>query len=248
METTTTTETTTESSKASERFRYPVREFSYILGFCIKIYKELGHTEYHDAKRIAEVHGLKEDSIKQVLSTSQQYGLLELKHGTGYKITNLFLKIEKYTSESQREEGIIEALSSPQVFKELFEPDRIGHAVPSQKALANTFERKGLKEANALKTAEIFYENLKEYKLLNINNELTLTPKTQEHASLQVYEPKNAIQHTEEAQVISSDTITILIPLKGKSIDAKLVVPRDYSSKDLKKISKFVEALIDDDE
>lgn len=125
-----------------------------------------------------------------------------------------------------------------------------GHAVPSQKALANTFERKGLKEANALKTAGIFYENLKEYKLLNVNNELTLTQKHQEHVALQVYEPKNANQHgpPEEAQVINSDTVTILIPLKGKNIDAKLVVPRDYSSKDLKKISKFVEALIDDDE
>src|SRR5712672_2485433 len=82
-----------QSKEGRKRISYVSKDLKTIVDFIAKVYNQLGHTEFHSNKAIATVHGMSPDSIKLHLSSAQQYKLLELKHGTGYKVTDHFQKI-----------------------------------------------------------------------------------------------------------------------------------------------------------
>ncbi len=76
-----------------KRVSYVARDHKSMIDFVAAIYKNLGHTDFHSNKAIATLHKLASDSIKQQLTSAQQYKLLEIKFGIGYKVTELFKRI-----------------------------------------------------------------------------------------------------------------------------------------------------------
>src|SRR5437868_5946679 len=84
-----------EKPDKNKRQVLPAFTLEEMLTFTSKIYTELGFGAFHNKDLIAKSHGLVYDSIKQKFSSAQMYGLLELKFGTGYKLTPLFLKVYK---------------------------------------------------------------------------------------------------------------------------------------------------------
>lgn len=237
-----------EKDKRGQGQSYPVKEHSYVVNFVSKIYTELGYTAFHSKERIAEIHNLAVPSIRQILSTGQQYKLLELKHGTGYKVTPLFIKIFRPVNDQEKKEAIIESLKSPEFFTDLFQ-DFTGHVVPSNNGIANIFIRKGLRETAAIRLAEIFITNIKEYGLINQSNILSYSnPEAGSDKNNNSTKGENSkpedLKVKEEVPVQAKPGIVdIVIPLKSTTVKAHLLIPEDYKDEDLDRIAKFVEAL-----
>jgi hypothetical protein len=222
---------------------YPIKELSYIISFVTKIYTDLGFNKYHPNTDIAKVNDLAVASTKQILSTAQQYNLLEIKHGTGYKVTNLFIKIHKPVNEHEKKNAIAESLKSPEIFSKLIN-EYVGHPVPLQSGLTNQISRNfDLKENIAEKVAEIFTTNLREFGFLNSRNELILddTSKGAGVKKDEVVEPKKEPPFVPVKE--DENFIDIPIPLKSTKQKARLILPETYTEEDLDRIAKFVEAL-----
>lgn len=161
-----------QSNEGRKRISYVSKDLKTIIEFVAGVYNKLGHTEYHSNKAIATVHGLSPDSIKLHLSSAQQYKLLELKHGTGYKVTDHFQKILLPRNENEKRGAVIESLKNAETYQQLFK-DYEYHVVPTD-GVKNHFIRSfGLKEDVAIKAAQIFIDNLKDFDLLDSRGVLT---------------------------------------------------------------------------
>jgi hypothetical protein len=241
-----------ENSSPKKRSSYVARDHVSMVQFVAAIYKSLGHTDYHTNKEIATVHQLSPDSIKQHLTSSQQYKLLELKFGVGYKITDLFKRIILPMNDSEKRAAIIESLKSPETYQPLFKEYEF-HLLPPLNGIKNYFVRNfHFKDEIAEKTAQIFLNNLIEYDLIDSRGVLisgmkigngqgsTETEKTQETTKGEISPKKEASTPT---SVSSDNIIDIVIPLKTSKRQAHLLLPDDYQPEDLERISKFVEAL-----
>lgn len=162
-----------QSSKDSKkRSSYPARDLQSMIDFVAKVYNQLGHTAFLSNKAIATVHGMVPDSIKQHLSASQYYKLLELKHGVGYKITDHFQKLYLPKNDNERRASVIESLKNPESFQQLFK-DYEYHVVPTDGVRNHFIRNFGYKEDIATKAAQIFLDNLKAFDLLDSRGVLT---------------------------------------------------------------------------
>ncbi|MFT4019558.1 MAG: hypothetical protein QM668_21520 [Agriterribacter sp.] len=161
-----------EDRESRKRVSYVSKDLKSMVEFVGKVYNHLGHTEYNNNKAIAAVHGLSPDSIKLHLSNSQQYKLLELKHGTGYKITEHFQRIFLPRSDNEKRAAVIESLKNPETYQQLFR-DYEYHTVPLD-GVKNHFIRSfSLKDDVATKAAQVFIDNLKDFDLLDGRGVLT---------------------------------------------------------------------------
>jgi hypothetical protein len=227
---------------------YPSRTHRFAVAFVERIYQELGSSDFHSKEDIAKVHGLAVPSIKTTLSTAQQYGLLEIKHGVGYKVTALAIKIFHPENDSEKISSIVESLRAPDLFNELLNEFN-NQVVPSQVGITNIIIRRyKFKSVVAERIAEIFIDNIKDYNLINPKNMLVLDNKTRiKNAEIKIQETGPAIDsiraETKEGYRQNQQGIVdILIPLKGKR-QAHLLIPEEYAEEDLDRIAKFVEAL-----
>jgi hypothetical protein len=164
-------ESSTKDGK--RRTSYVSRDHKSMVEFVAEIYKNLGHSDHHNNKAIATVHRLSPASIKQQLTSCQQYRLLEIKFGTGYKITDLFTRIFLPVNDSEKRAAVIESLKSPDTYQHLFKEYEY-HVVPPVNGIKNHFVRNfQMKDDIAEKAAEVFIENLKDYDLLDSRGVLT---------------------------------------------------------------------------
>lgn len=230
---------------------YPSSELNSILEFVTKIHTDLGHTQYHDKELIAKALGFAWSSIKMKISTCVQYGLLELKHGVGYKVSPLFIQIHKPVTEEEKRSALIEALRNPDLYSRLI--DEYNEDVIPNIAVLGTilFRKYNIMEKAAEKAAEIFINNLKSLGLLNQENRLFLTRTGQSQNSEEIIIIDSADKNSGmppllppqfNTQIISTEMIDIPIPLKsGKK--AFLKIPEDITPEDIERVAKFVDAL-----
>lgn len=157
------------------RVSYVSKEHKFIFDFVSVIYKELGRSDYHSREDIAKAHGLSTDTIKTTFAACQQYGLLEIKHGVGYKITDLFQRIYHPINDDQRLHDLVISLKSPEIYAPLFRQYE-NLPLPPLNGIKNHFVRNnGFDERVAARTAEVFLSNLREYDLLDAKGVLTAT-------------------------------------------------------------------------
>lgn len=163
-------EPTIKDSK--KRISYVSKEHKAMFDFVSVIYKELGFSDYHSKEQIAKANNLSPDTIKTWLPACQLYGLLEIKHGTGYKITELFRKIYHPLNDDEQKADIIKSLKSPDMYVSLFGQYE-NHPLPPINGIKNHFVRNfELRDAIATRTAEVFINNINEYKLLDVKGVL----------------------------------------------------------------------------
>lgn len=237
---------------SKKRTSYVSRDHVSMVEFISEVYKNLGHTDYHSNKAIATVHQLSPDSIKQQLTSAQQYKLLELKHGVGYKITDLFKRIFLPVDDSEKRLAVIESLKSPETYQQLFKEYEY-HIVPPLNGIKNHFVRNfHLKEDIAEKAAQIFINNLKDYNLLDNRGVLVsgmpVKPKQQQPeneipANSQNGVPEKIIvqSHSDIPLKVDDDLFELPIPLPNKR-KAYLRYPVDsLTRKDINVINKALE-------
>jgi hypothetical protein len=160
------------SKEGRKRISYVSKDLKTMIDFVAKVYNNLGHTTYHSNKTIATVHALSPDSIKLQLSSSQQYKLLEIKYGVGYKVTDHFQKIYLPKTEQEKRNAVIDSLKHAETYQQLFK-DYEFHVVPFDGVKNHFIRTYGMKEDIASKAAQVFIDNLKDYELLDSRNVLT---------------------------------------------------------------------------
>lgn len=244
-----------ESISSGRKTPYVSRTLANILHFVTNIYSKLG-PGYHDAAKIAAVNGLKALSIKQQLTTAQQYGLLEIKFGIGYRTTNLFTRIHLYKNDKEKRSATIEALKKPETYAGLFKEFEF-HTVPLEGVRNHLIRDHGYTNDLAEKLAQIFIDNLKENNLLDSRGVLMSGVQfisTPEEIIEDPYQ-KPQVQETPiipDSSGKDEDTLFELpIPLPGKR-RAFLKYPVDtITRKDIKVITKaleFIASSLEDEE
>jgi len=226
----------------SKRYVAPIYSFTEILKFCIKIYTELGINSYHSNELIAKVHNMAYNSIKQKLSAAQELKMLEIKYGTGYKLTPLFLKIYKPINDQEKIQGVAESLQSCYIYAKLIEEFN-GHPLPSEESLTSRLIRSfGIKEYAVKKAASVFLNNLREYGFVAADGTLKLlnNQASEEEPAKPSVPPSTVVEQKQLPP--PPGFIEIPIPLQGGK-RAYLKIPEDYKTEDCERIAKFVEAL-----
>lgn len=225
----------------TKKYTVPVYPLPDLIKFCTKIYTELGINSYHTNELIAKVHNVVYATIKQKLSGAQDLRLLEMKHGTGYKLTPLFLKILKPLNDQEKIEGIAESIRGPFIYDKLIDEFN-GHPLPSEQSLSSRLIRSfGIKEYAVNKAAAIFLYNLREYGFVTADGILKM-PGAEIEKSETIKLPVITQPEAEKPKLPESGYIDIPIPLQsGKR--AYLRIPEDYKIEDCDRIAKFVEAL-----
>jgi hypothetical protein len=232
---------------------YPYRNLELTFSFVEKVYNELGHDIYHTREQIASVHNMAPNSIKQPLSCAQQFGLLEIKHGVGYKTTDLFAKIFLPVDDEEKKRSILESLRQSQLYNELFSTYEKSGILPNNAGLTNTLIRLyHFAPAIATKIAKDFVATLKNYGFLDDKNILKLNIRPQSASPSDVSNNKPSVGENNNTPKPnnppnSQSGATIVIPLKNGR-KASLVLPDDYHNRDLKRVIKFLTAIMDDPE
>jgi hypothetical protein len=237
---------------SKKRVSWVSRDQKSMIDFVSVVYKMLGHTDYHSNKAIATAHGLSPDSIKQQLTSCQQYRLLEIKFGTGYKVTDLFKKIFLPFNDTERRTAIIESLKSPETYSQLFKEYEY-HILPPVSGIKNHFVRNfGMKEDIAEKAAQIFIGNLYDNDLLDNRGvlisampikpkESDVTPDTKEQLPPTLVEVLTGQVKPQVTQPVDDGLFELPIPLPNKR-KAYLRYPlENLTRKDINVIAKALE-------
>ena len=191
------------------------------------------------------------------LSTANQYGLLEMKMGEGYKPTPLFTSLYKPLNENEKKEAQLKCLSNSELHSKLIIHYN-GKQLPALGGLGILLYRSyKVSEDASSKAAKIFLDNLSEVGLIGENNNL--------NGGEIVEEPplKNNIKSAEEFTYVTEPIrkqieapinlydittpvggsfITIPAFLKGNNRMAKVLLPVDFTNEDLDQIAKVLTA------
>lgn len=137
------------------------------------IHKNSGYS-FLKLEDISKLFNKSTGNMSQKVGSAVQYGLLELKSGTGYRPSDLFKKIIKPINDFEKESAMIEAFKFPKLYGELL--DRFNNAsLPSEIILPNILERDhNIFDDAAKKASQVFLENIDSLGLKNNHNELVL--------------------------------------------------------------------------
>ncbi len=241
---------------------------SYTLEYCIvmvtKIYDNFGSGNYY-AKRgeIAKTLGFSEAHLQTQVSSANQYGLLELKSGEGYKPSPLFVKIYKPIDEEQKQLSLIEAFKSPKLYVSLIEKFE-NQVLPKINPLSNILlQHFKISPTASEKAATIFVDNAIFLNLLNGENILRFSSNINvdiEDKSKNVVKKLEILNKNEESDKIPKDIfidnskgkeeqrrdnnfsepfLPFNILLKGKR-RAQLLLPNDIESNDFDTIINWM--------
>lgn len=242
------------AKETKKRVSYVSKEHKAVFDFVTVVYNELGHSDFHTKEAIAQAHRLSPDTIKTYLASCQQYGLLEIKHGIGYKITDLFKRLYHPLNDEEKRKAIIESLKSPELFHPLFlqyENQRL----PEFNGIKNHFLRNaGLRVEIAEKSAEVFLNNIREYGLIDGKGVLvTYSENAVQDANVVNTEIQNKIDNDKLPIATSKQVIEDLytgesnkkIPIfLTKKKVAYLVYPDEITVKDIKLIEHQVAGIL----
>lgn len=143
---------------------------------------------YHFIK-LEDIANITKKSIggmSQKVGSAVQYNLLEMKPGIGYRPSDLFKRISKPLSATERRQSLIAAFNSPKLYLELISKLE-GNPLPSEGILTNILERDHhIYDDAAKKAAMVFLENLQDLNLRNSNDELDFATEGQQDETSEV--------------------------------------------------------------
>jgi hypothetical protein len=160
--------------KKTRSASYPSYSIQYCIELCEKIYKNYGS---YRAKRedISTVLGLSVGALNQKIGSSVQYSLLNVKNKEGYVVTDLFLRIYRPKSDTDKNEAVLEAFKNPTLYNHLIESFE-NSIIPQYKALSNIlFQDHNISNNACEKAASIFLENASELSLIDDDGMLILS-------------------------------------------------------------------------
>lgn len=202
------------------------------------------------AEEIYAITGKPRGTMSPKISACIQYGLLMNNNsGKGYRVTDFGISIirPEYTDASFIKKKLLEAFNTPALYKKLIERYN-SKSLPNREGLTNILITDYGLNANSTgpKASYTFLENCA-YLGINEGGRLRFfMPKIgPENPGTGVVPPLSTPPKKDEE--VREDETVILIPLKQGQKKARLILPNGFDSKDLSRISKFVDALKDDE-
>ncbi|MES2131250.1 MAG: hypothetical protein V4506_02810 [Bacteroidota bacterium] len=232
---------------------YPSETLNYCLEICKQIYEAKGDS-FVSTTEICAITGKAKGTMIMKISACVQYGLLLNTYGKGYSITELFISIIKPEFEHAERNKRLEAINNPALYKKLIERYN-GKSLPSNLGLSNILTEYNIHNNSTAKSASVFLENCAELNIIENGRLRYFIPNSSESSSVKKKEEESNLDNVEkkppfnprrEDENAENETV-IIIPLKQGETRARLILPNGFDNKDLKRISKFVSALQDDE-
>jgi hypothetical protein len=202
------------------------------------VQRNSGHS-FLKLEDIAKLTNKSVGGMSQKVGSAVQYGLLELKSGTGYRPSELYKKITKPVNESEKHLSLIEAFKSPKLYVELISRFS-GSALPSEVILPNILERDhSVFDDAAKKAAQIFLENVDFLGLKTSHNELNLSvdqTKSDSSDGINTSLSEASFQKTKTASSPLSASASDLLKIEiGLTDDKKAIIfyPKDLTEMDI---------------
>lgn len=153
---------------------YPSFTIQQSLEMTRTIYETYGSNFYVTREQVADLLKISSATVQSRMSTAVQYGLLELKPKTGYKVSDLFIKWMRPISDEQQKDALITAFRNPSLYEAL-----IGkfdeNVLPPAKPLANILlQNHRIYDAACDEAARIFIENATYLGVLHADRHLRL--------------------------------------------------------------------------
>lgn len=235
---------------------YPSNTIESCVAFVSRIDKEFTSAVYTPKGAISEALETSGGGFFQQLSSCVQYGLLDIKSGDGYKPTSLHKKITRPIPGENPNDGLIECLNNPELYKKLISDFR-DKDLPSENGLANILDRLYEIKGNASFIAsKIFLKNITALGLI-VDNKLKLDSyipfePIEEEKSQEVDKENTPLlipstikpDKKEEQKTEEYRTLPIFLSTSSKR-EAKLILPIDFSNDELKKIIKVISSYLD---
>lgn len=240
---------------------YPSHTIEDSIALVKEIYSKYGPSVYVTREQIADLLNIAEGTVQTKVSSSVQYGLLEMKAKEGYKPSGLFVRIHKPLDESEKTDALIETMRSPKLYFDLIKEFE-GQIVPYTTGLAIVLFRKHhIAENASSRAAAVFIENAKfigalgpdntlyrglrafesttdtvaENEELHINHQISNTTSERLHSQ----KPRNFTQNFNSNQEIVEVGETSY-PVRFKSgKKARIIVPDDLAVEDYDRIIEW---------
>jgi hypothetical protein len=148
----------------------------HTIDFCLSMLKEIvsqrGETPF-SRKDAAILLGKSESNISTKMASCGQYGLIVNDRGVGYKLTNLYSRIELPTSIEDKQTALLTALKNPPVYSQLIDENN-NKVLPATEVmfsnlLVTTYK---LLRKTAESAAPVFLRNAKSLGVLDQSNRL----------------------------------------------------------------------------
>ena len=242
---------------------YPAFTINYSKEFTQTIYSHFGGNSFNTRETIAKILKKSAEVLKAPISACVQYGLLEMRSKVRYKPTSRFMDLYKQDDQKIYRETMLACLREPELYTTLLDAYR-NDIVPALPVLANNlFKRHKILENVSEKVASVFLQNLEDLSL--IDNERKLLDPESVSIEQNIDKPQAVESEPEseldkayaalakgkipahlQTQVDDPELFIIEVPLIDNR-KAKILCPMDYTTKDLKKIIKVIEAYIDEE-
>jgi hypothetical protein len=240
---------------------YPAFTINSSREFTQTIYSHFGANSFNTRETIAKILKKSPEVLKAPISACVQYGLLEMRSSIGYKPTSRFMDLYKQDDNEVYRSAMISCLKEPELYAVLLDAYK-GDIVPTLPVLANSlFKRHKILENVSEKVATIFLQNLEDLNLIAPDRKL-LDPEQQndllisnesetqiasesKQQSIPTYE--NKVESPDITPITEPGLFIIEVPLINNR-KAKILCPMDYTTKDLKKIMKVLDAYVDEDD
>lgn len=229
---------------------YPSYLISECFDFVKSIYSSFGSSTHVSREQIAKILGKSASAILMKLSSSNQYGLIEMKKNDGYKPSDLFLRMYKPLNESEKRNAEIECLRSPTLYQTLvgeFSNGKLPNTVGLSVIL---FRKYGIAEAVSEKAAELFIENVKALNLITSEGMLSLSSgisntndsNQTNDESVNQEQKIVLVEKQEQKYQPAIGQHSFPIPLKGRR-KAALIIPDDMTQEDFETITKWIDLM-----
>lgn len=240
---------------------YPSNTISHCKALVTKIHQIFGSTIFTDRKSLSTQLKISESHLQTQLSSCNQYGLLDLKVGEGYKPSNSFTTLYKPLNDEEYKKVQLECFMSPEIYKKIIEHFE-GQQLPQEAGLAIILFRKyKIAENASTNAARIFLENVLELGLIKDgifsvelidkpNDDITFVEIEDSLEKTKLLPPinnDNNSNHVKDSFINElSDMPLIPILLEGNRV-AHLYMPKGYTNKDFKRVFKVINAYLEDE-
>ena len=183
--------------KSKRSASHPTYTIEHCLELTGQIYQNFGSSLYASRSDLGQALNKSAGHIQQQVSSCTQYGLLDLKTGEGYKVSDLYIQYHRPLDEKQKRDALMTAFKSPTIHAALIEQFN-DDVLPNQKVLSNIlFQHYRISETACEKAASVFYSNVEFMGVLRDGNILKLSEVT----------PTEPYDETDQARSDSSQVV-----------------------------------------
>jgi len=239
---------------------YPSNTIEHCVELTSSIFKYFGFV-FASRLALAKTLDVSESHLQTQLSSCVQYGLLELRSKEGYRHTPLFTKIYKPLPTEKKEDALLEAFKSPELYKAIIK-EHNQETLTANGLSIILFRSHRVAEPAAPLASKIFIENAKALGLMNSDNFFSVDGRVSIAEPLELSDDINGAtqnKRQEEAEIIylppanknnnesqkKYDFPPIPIFVDDEGSVAEVYLPKGFNKEHISRVIKVLKAQIE---